>query len=109
MFCVRQLTYCNEGWVQPFSRLQVIQAFNISELDNKYPKPISGEDSWLYSFEDVYPIYQTFHVQLVIGKCQVVENLIFHVNKFSNKWWREVIHKLELKAHQAIQSSKWQQ
>ena len=31
--------------------------------------------------------------------------LFFHVNKFSNKSW-EGIHKLELKEHQAIQSSE---
>ena len=74
MLCVRQLTYCSEGWIQPCFCLYPIKDLDISKANNEFPKPDFGEDHWLYNFEDVYPRYQTFHVQLVIRKCEVVEN-----------------------------------
>ena len=105
MFCVRQLTYCSKDWdAQPF-RLYLIEDLNISSPSNICPKPGLRDESWLYNFKDVYPIYQTLQVQPVIGKCKVVEDLIFHVNKFSNKSWG-VTHRLELKEHRAVQSSE---
>ena len=106
---VRDSTYCHEGWVQPRSRLYPIKDLNISKASNEFPKPDLGDDSWLYNFEDVYPIYKKSRVQPVVAKCNVVEDLIFYVNKFSNKSWGKVIHKLELKDYQAIQSSEGRQ
>ena len=75
MFCARQLTYCSEGWDTQPCCIYSIKDLNISKVhSNECPKPHFGEESWLYNFENVYPIYQTFHVQPVIGKCKVVED-----------------------------------
>jgi len=77
MFCARQLTYCSEGWDGQPCRIYLIKDLNISKVSNEYSKPDLGDESWLYDFEGIYPIYQTFYVQPVIGKCKAVENCFF--------------------------------
>jgi hypothetical protein len=83
MFCTRQLTYCSEGWdVQP-CHVHLIKDLNISNVNsNECPKPHFSEESGLYNFKDVYPVYQTFHIQPVTGKCNVVEDCFFMSIKF---------------------------
>ena len=68
----RELTYRSEDWNTQPCRPHLINGYNISKTSNKYPEAILDDENWLYEFEDVYSIDQTFYVRPIVGKSEVV-------------------------------------
>jgi hypothetical protein len=73
----RELTYCSEDWNAEPQRAYSNQGLNVSKACNVYLEPSFDYENGLYKFEDVYSIDQTFQVCAVIGKCEIVQVLIF--------------------------------
>ena len=73
MTYVRKLTDRSKDWNAQPQSFDAIKDFYVSKTSDECPEPSLYDENWLYEFDEVYSIDQTFHIYLVLWKRKVVK------------------------------------